>query len=71
MTKYIFIPACRLKEIDNIEIRHYKPDDDKSIEAFDVRFMKKGYLDIELDLPIPLVKKLLKRLLDSARDYRS
>ena len=54
----IFIPVSKLVDCDSIEFEHYIPEDDKSIEAYDIRFTKgtgKNYEWIaEIDLPIPL-----------------
>lgn len=62
----IFIPVGKLDESDSIEFEHFIPDDDKAIEAYDIRFTKGTGIDYEwvaeIDLPIWAAKKVYQIL---------
>ena len=54
----IFVSVGSLDKCDDIELEHYVPEDDDSIEAYDVRFTKEGMWIAEIDLPIWAAKKV-------------
>lgn len=53
-----FVPVSKLDQCDDIELEHFVPDDNKAIEAYDVRFTKEGLWIAEWDIPIWAAKKI-------------